>query len=120
MLELQTATKSPSLPKWTAAPSDDPVRRFLIENERRVILHCGNLLDDPNPGQRRMAPVDAAAWRCRSQAAGPRCMSCNPKLTAKKSSQKIFGDTLEIEFGSSNSIFAACRRCRAPALGPAD
>jgi hypothetical protein len=48
MLELQTAIKSPSLPKWSAAPSDDPVRRFLIEDERRVILHCGNLLDDPN------------------------------------------------------------------------
>src|SRR5579872_3332540 len=35
-------------------------------------------------------------------------MSRNPKLTARKFSQKFFEHALEIESGSSNSIFAAC------------
>lgn len=42
MLDLQTRTRPPSvLP-------EDQVRRFLIESERRVIVHCQKLLSAPN------------------------------------------------------------------------
>jgi len=36
------------------APLDDHVRRFLMESERRVVLHCRRLLDDQNlPAEER-------------------------------------------------------------------
>jgi hypothetical protein len=47
-------------------------------------------------------------------------MSGNPKLSEGKSSRNFFGVALETDSGFSNSIVAACERCRAPALGPAD
>jgi hypothetical protein len=33
---------------WFAPSAGDQVRRFLIESERRVIVHCRKLLDDQN------------------------------------------------------------------------
>jgi hypothetical protein len=45
-LELQTATRLPSWPGWPVPAADDHIRSFLIESERRVILHCRTLLDD--------------------------------------------------------------------------
>jgi hypothetical protein len=44
MLGLQTEIRPPP----PAPPAEDPVRRFLMKSEGRVILHCRKLLDDPN------------------------------------------------------------------------
>jgi hypothetical protein len=48
MLELQTGTRPPPPSGWFAPSAGDQVRRFLIESERRVIVHCRKLLDDQN------------------------------------------------------------------------
>jgi hypothetical protein len=48
MLELQAGTRPPPPSGWFAPSAGDQVRRFLIESERRVIVHCRKLLDDQN------------------------------------------------------------------------
>jgi len=67
MLELQTVPSPFSRSGRSTPPPDARVRRFLIESERRVILHCRKLLDDPNlPAEerRRLMPLvsEAEAW----------------------------------------------------------
>jgi hypothetical protein len=48
MLELQTATRWPSPSGWPVPATDDHVRGFLVESERRVVLRCKKLLRAPN------------------------------------------------------------------------
>jgi hypothetical protein len=46
MLELQTEIRPLSSNERFAPPAADRTRRFLVDSERRVILHCKKLLDD--------------------------------------------------------------------------
>jgi hypothetical protein len=46
MLELQTEIRPLSSNERSAPPAADRTRRFLVDSERRVILHCKKLLDD--------------------------------------------------------------------------
>jgi hypothetical protein len=47
MLELQAATTPMSASRRSTQPVENPVERFLIERERRVIVHCQKLLRTP-------------------------------------------------------------------------
>jgi hypothetical protein len=64
MLELQAATTTMSGARRSTRVAENPVERFLVESERRVILHCQKLLHDPNvpvEDQRRLARLLAEA-----------------------------------------------------------
>jgi hypothetical protein len=57
MLELQAGIEPPSQSGWFTSLAVDRTRRFLIESERRVIVHCQKLLDDqslPTEERRRL------------------------------------------------------------------
>ena len=47
MLELRAATRPMSASRRPTRAAESPVERFLIESERRVIVHCQKLLHDP-------------------------------------------------------------------------
>ena len=64
MLELQAATRPMSVSRRSARVAENPVERFLVESERRVIVHCQKLLDAPNvpvEDQRRLERLLAEA-----------------------------------------------------------
>ena len=48
MLELHAATRPLSVSRRPARVVENPVERFLVESERRVIVHCQELLRTPN------------------------------------------------------------------------
>jgi hypothetical protein len=48
MLELQAAPRPMSASRTFARVMENPVERFLVESERRVIVHCQKLLRAPN------------------------------------------------------------------------
>ena len=48
MLELQAAPRAISASHRSARVPENPVDRFLVESERRVIVHCEKLLHEPN------------------------------------------------------------------------
>ena len=47
MLELQATTRPMSASRLLRRVADNPVERFLVESERRVIVHCQKLLRTP-------------------------------------------------------------------------
>ena len=47
MLELQAAPRPMSASRRFTRVVENPVERFLVDSERRVIVHCQKLLDDP-------------------------------------------------------------------------
>ena len=52
--------RRPSQSEWFATPGRSETCRFLIESERRVIVHCRKLLDDqnlPTEDHRRLTPM---------------------------------------------------------------
>jgi hypothetical protein len=116
MLELQAATRPMSASRRSTGAAENPVERFLVASERRVIVHCQKkVLRTPNlpvEQQRRLERLLADA----RQAAGVRF---NSKLT-DATIQKFFCRTLlnfalVFVFG-----FLPLTRCWAPDLGPAD
>jgi hypothetical protein len=91
MLELQTGTRPSSSSGWFAPPADDQVRRFLIESEQRVIVHCRKLLDDENLPTEERRRLTRLLGEADARLQGrPRFTSGDPKLTLGKSSQKKF------------------------------
>jgi hypothetical protein len=46
MWDLQTEIRPNSPRDWPPPSAADRTRRFLIDSERRVISHCGKLLED--------------------------------------------------------------------------
>jgi hypothetical protein len=102
------------------APSaGDQVRRFLIESERRVIVHCRKLLDDqnlPTEDHRRLMRFSARQRQgCKTFLHKRQC-----KINRGKLDQIFFLVALEIDSGFSNSIFAAFGGAGRQLLGPAD
>jgi hypothetical protein len=64
MLELQTAIRPMSVSRRPTRAAEEPVDRFLVESERRVIVHCQKLLRTPNllvEDQRRLERLLAEA-----------------------------------------------------------
>ena len=64
MLELRAATRPMSASRRSTRAAESPVERFLIESERRVIVHCQKLLRGPNlsmEDQRRLERLLAEA-----------------------------------------------------------
>lgn len=64
MLELRAATRPMSASPRSKRVVENPVQNFLVESERRVILHCKNLLRDPDvpiEDQRRLERLLAEA-----------------------------------------------------------
>jgi len=64
MMELQTAIKPMPASRRSIRVADNPVDRFLVERERRVIVHCQKLLRAPNlpvEDQRRLERLLAEA-----------------------------------------------------------
>jgi hypothetical protein len=64
MLELQTAIRPMSVSRRPTRAAEKPVDRFLVESERRVIVHCQKLLRTPNllvEDQRRLERLLAEA-----------------------------------------------------------
>jgi hypothetical protein len=47
MLELRAATRPMSASRRSTRAAENPVERFLIESEWRVVVHCQKLLHDP-------------------------------------------------------------------------
>ncbi len=64
MLELQAVARPISASRRSKRVVENPVERFLVESERRVIVHCQKLLRGPNlsvEDQRRLERLLAEA-----------------------------------------------------------
>ena len=92
MWELQTATTPIPQTEWFAPPTADRTRRFLVDSERRVILHCKKLLGEPDlpfEERRRLTRLLNEAEARLQGFASQR----QPKINSGKSSQKFFWET---------------------------
>jgi hypothetical protein len=103
MSELQAVAGPISAYRRSTRVVENPVERFLVESERRVIVHCQKLLRGPNlsmEDQRRLERLLAEAEARLQERASIQINRC-------RNSKKILHDPLELCVRFCIWIFAA-------------